>query len=56
MKKERDILVPKEVMPITKEDKALLKAVAEKVKGKTYFHRKIEWAKNIMKDVKRLPI
>jgi len=56
MKKEKDILVPKEVTPMTKADKALLQEVAEKMKGKKYFHRKIESAKNIMKDVKSLPI
>ncbi len=57
MKKEkRDILVPKQVMPTTEEDKALLKEVAEKLKGREFFHRKIEWAKNVMKDVKSLPI
>lgn len=56
MKKEKDILVPKEVEPMSDETKKRLAEVAEKIKGREFFHRKIEWAKNVMKDVKTLPI
>jgi len=56
MKKEKDILVPKKVTPMTKADKELLQEVAEKIKGREFFLGKKEWAKNIMKDVKSLPI
>ncbi len=56
MKKENNISEPKKVEPMSDETKKRLAEVAEKIKGREFFLRKKAWAKDILKDVKTLPI
>jgi len=47
MKQQNEILMAKEVLPISKETKQRLAELAKKIEGKELFQNKIERAKNL---------